>query len=295
MKIFKYSLPVLLFIIASCETYFELEIPDNDPRLVINALLEPSSPVFVHVSISNSILEEDEFELVKDATVTITEEGGRIYSLEFVESNELAQNYGYYSTEAFDPVPGSTYTIETSKPGFETASSLTKIPAKPRIKSFSYRHLPSDQNPHLQNPYSELEFTLVFDDPAGENYYEIDLYYEGSMEVIDQEGNQYETVYRQFAYIYSKDPAYDQNYRNEPGLIVNDLLFDQQEASIDFQTYIPPGVELQLKVYLREITEESFRYGITSSLQKGNRGDPLSQPVQVFFQYQKWFWDSEST
>lgn len=282
MKILNCLLPVLLIFVSSCETFFELEIPDNEQRLVINALLEPSSPVFVHVTRSNSILEENEFEIVNDAIVTITDEGGIIYTLEFVEHEDYMPNYGYYSTEAFDPVPGSTYTIETSKPGFETATSHTKIPIKPQIKSFSFRNLPSDQHQNIQNQSSEMEFTLVFDDPAGENYYEIELYYEGSGKVTDHEGNQFETLYGQFAYLYSKNPAYEQDYRNDPGIIINDRLFDQKEASIDFQTYIPANAKLKVKVYLREITGESFRYDMSYTLQRSNRGDPLSQPVQVF-------------
>lgn len=282
MKILNWLFPVLLIFVSSCETFFELEIPESAPRLVINALLEPSSPIFVHVSSSNSILEENEFEIVNDAVVTISDEGGKIQTLEFVELEDYMPNYGYYSTETFDLVPGSTYTIETSKTGFETATSLTKIPGQPKIKSFSYELLPFEEGIDLNNKYPEMEFTLVFDDPGGENYYEIDLYFEGSRVEYDQEGNPYETIYRQFAYLDSKNPAYDQDYHIEPGLVINDLLFDQQEASIDFQTYIPPRLDMKVKVYLREITEESYRYGTSVSLQKGNRGDPLSQPVQVF-------------
>jgi hypothetical protein len=271
-----------MILVSSCETFVELEIPDSEQRLVINALLEPSSPVFVHVTSSNSILEEDEFEIIHDAMVTITDEEGMVHSLKFVRPNEWAPNYGYYTTEEFDPVPGSTYTIETSKPGFETATSYTKIPKKPNIKSFSFKNLPFEQNPYIQYQYPKIEFNLVFDDPAGENYYEIELYYEGSGEVTDHEGNQYETSYEQFAYLHPKNPAYEQDYRNYPGIIINDRLFDQQEASVDLQTAIPANAQLKVKVYLREITKESFRYGMSHSLQRNNRGDPLSQPVQVF-------------
>lgn len=274
--------PGLLIFIVSCETFLELELPDNEPRLVINALLEPSSPIFVHVTSSNSILEEDEFEIIPDAMVTVTDEEGRIHSLQFIKPNEWAPNYGYYTSEAFDPTPGSTYLVETSKSGFETASSQATIPLKPQIKSFSFRDLPRDQPRDIYYPSTEVEFTLVFDDPAGENFYEIELYYEGSGEVKDYEGNPYETTYKQFAYLYSKNPAYEQDYRNAPGIIINDRLFDQQEASINFQTHLPASSQLKLKVYLREITKEAYRYDMSYSLQRSNQGDPLSQPVQVF-------------
>ena len=282
MKLLNFLLPVVLIAASSCETFVELEIPDNEQRLVINGLLEPSRPVFVHVSSSNSILEEEEFQIIKDAIVTITDEGGMVHSLKFVEPNEWAPDYGYYTTEEFDPVAGSIYSIAVSKLGFETATSDTKIPSKPKIKSFSYKLLPSEQNPYIQYQYPKMEFNLVFDDPAGENHYEIELYYEGVGEMTDHEGNPYEMSYGQFAYLHPKNPAYEQDYRNDPGIIISDRLFDQQEASIDFQTSIPANVKLNLKVYLREISKESFRYDMSYSLQRNNSGDPLSQPVQVF-------------
>lgn len=288
MKKLRALLLLIGYLNTACETFLEVEIPNSEPRLVVNTVLEPGSPVMVYVTSSKSVLEETEYEVIEDALVTISH-NGILIPLQFVKDNEYWQNWGAYSTLAINPRPAEKYTIEVSHPAYKTATSTVTLPVPTVIKSFSHQIMPGQSSQDSWNPYPEVAFTLIFDDLPGMNFYEIDLLYEGEGEYTDHEGNTYETIYSQFTYLTTKNPAFEQTYRAEPGLLINDLLFEGKEAEVTFYTNLPTAIDLDLTVYLREINEEAYRYHVSANLQQENRGDPLSQPVQVISNVQNGF------
>ncbi|MGI9175802.1 MAG: DUF4249 family protein, partial [Rhodothermales bacterium] len=124
-----YLLLFAAFPLAACETAVEIELPEEEPRLVINSLFQTGNLWAVEVSESQSVLSDDALEPVTSATVEIMEDGEVVETLVY-EPQRADRLFvpPLYRSRQHRPEAGRTYTIRASAPGFPTAEATAQVP-----------------------------------------------------------------------------------------------------------------------------------------------------------------------
>lgn len=173
-----YALFLFSFLLSySCTREVTIDIPEHNPKPVLNCLFSNDSIFKVHLGMSSSILGEP-------VLITDGEEIKLFSNNTFVES--LVWENGVY-VSATTSQPNVSYQIEWKKDGNEITSS-DYTPELTLIESASYRD--SVGIDEFGDNYSEC--TLVFsDNPNQTNYYVISLliYYKTKEEIITYRTN----------------------------------------------------------------------------------------------------------
>ena len=177
---------ILLFI--SCEKALEIDIPEQESKLVINSYMlsdQFSSPYLSqnNVLVSNSIsglggLDEyiytDSLPVIDFATVSINEQNSS--NKVFFEFDKDC--YCYINRE-FIPESNKTYQLNVIAPGFPDVNAIETMPASPQytISDFELTgELEADFESHLLK-YDLCKLNITIDDNANENnYYRIRLF-----------------------------------------------------------------------------------------------------------------------
>lgn len=268
----------LLTSLSGCEQFLEVELPGQEPRLVMNALLETSDTVRVFLTKSKGILEgreNDPFEFVKDGQVFLKSGTGEVFPFTFVDrSNPFFSSYSFYYLAGYDFKVNEEYEIIAESPGFKEISAKVQLPEKVEIKEISYRNL---------GPYESflthdlLEFTVKFDDPTGGvNFYELTGSFYGQS-ITDEN-----SFYSGDLYPRPVNPAYQRDSWTYSGLLFDNVLLSGNDSEIVFRSTFPRNYDLEVTINLSHVSESYYRYEETVGLQNYNRGDFLSQPVLVY-------------
>ncbi|MBC6608152.1 DUF4249 domain-containing protein [Hymenobacter sp. BT188] len=160
----KYWLPALVMTLTGCETIVELELPEPEPLLAINSVINPDSVFSVDVSASQSLFAGQAYAPIENAIVEVYQGG------QFIGNLQQVSNGRYRSTER--PQPLQPYELRVSAPGYPSASATTELPASPELSEISATKVPS-----LDSDFTIVEASFVLaDDPAQENFYYIQAY-----------------------------------------------------------------------------------------------------------------------
>ena len=163
----------LTSLLISCEMVVDVDIPEEPPRLVLNAFLQADSVVAVELTESQLILTNTFIPPVGGALVTLSEDGQLIATLEESDRGGI-----YFSS--FTSSIGKTYTLRVSKDGFESVEGTTTIPAPVAIQAVEADTITLENRGFSSNPQTSFaldEVRVILDDPGSErNYYEISAY-----------------------------------------------------------------------------------------------------------------------
>lgn len=266
-----------------CEQFLEVELPDQEPRLVLNALLENKDTLQVFLSRSRSVLEGGQFNnegfaAVRNAQITLRDEEGNAFVFQPVDrSLPWFEDY-FYQLPNPGLKAGHIYEITAEAPGYTSVKSTQKLPERVPITLINITDLGPAQNSEFSNTY---EVSLRFNDPSGVNFYEISGSILGKNFVVT-EGD---TTFFFFADELRPDPvnrsiSKDHLLRNV--LLFEDVFIDTANPEVVFRIRIPANTEVEVTIVLSHVTEAYYRYYDTADLQFYNRGDFLAQPVLVF-------------
>ena len=281
--------------LIGCETVVDIEIPEEPPRLVLNAFLQADSAVVVELTESRSILINTFLPAVGGALVTLSEEGQPVATL------KESENTGIYFS-SFTPSIGKTYTLRVSKAGFESVEGTTIIPAPVAIQAVEADTITFENrgfNRNTQASFTLKEARITLNDPGNErNYYEISAYHyvDSFRGELDTLGNYVVTdTVRAVSPIYLKidNPATsgvaDEFAGSEDPfgriLSFNDDYFNGKTYSLQLYPNVLSGWDLaytQLHLTLHTIDEARYRYLRSVDLQYKNEGNPFAEPVQVY-------------
>ena len=119
VKYFFYPLLCLLF--SSCEEVIEIDLNEGDSKIVIEGgLTDQANGCKIKISKSISFDKPNEFPTVDNASVTITDQDGNIYSLESSESGVYSNTelVGQYNKKYFlkATIEGKTYEAFSTMP-----------------------------------------------------------------------------------------------------------------------------------------------------------------------------------
>ncbi|MEQ8412975.1 MAG: DUF4249 domain-containing protein [Imperialibacter sp.] len=272
-------LVVLLAVCAiSCEVVVDVDIPIKPASITVHSTINPDSTFQVQLTASQNILSNNQFSTIPEATVNIYD--GEILVETLVQNSED----GYKGT--LKPLKGHTYTIEASKTNYKTVTATDVVPSQ-NVKLSKVTFAKKTNDEYNQQQYS---MTIEFDDPKGENYYEIGLYGPELRYERDEDTGEYvvvDTVIIQYP-IDSEDGIFTvEQYYSDRFWTFSDDVVDGKTVKINFNTYIYPFWnetvdEVEVLVAVREISYSMFKYKQTANLQRSLDGDPFAEPVPVY-------------
>jgi hypothetical protein len=260
---------------SSCNQFLEVELPGQEPRLVLNAILEHTDTIKVSLTQSRGILEGEEygnFDQIKDGEVFFRTENGEILPLVFIEKENPFESLSYYALTGYDFVSDEKYEIFAESPGLKPISSQTIFPKNIPIKEVTYVNLGASG---VSDNYNLIEFTIKFEDPIGSNFYGLDGDIAGKS-TIEENSFYYSELYPS-----PVNPIYEKDYLGEEFLFT-DVILRGDESEMVFRTTLPKDYDLEVTINLLHVSESYYRYFESTALQSYTSGDFLAQPVLVF-------------
>lgn len=277
MKKYISILSTVLF--TACELVVDVDIPIEKRQLVLNSFFTPDSVWKAKLSLSRHILDEAPYQSVEDAEIMVYDGETHVATL-------LHDSLGYYRSDSGRPQQGKSYSIRVNAPGYTTVESSSSCPL-PIQAEFS--ELESTVDEFDQPAHS---FTITFNDSPGMDFYQVTVIGEYRY-TNPQTGQGY--INRYYPMVWSDDPGIDaEEIYNSEGFFFPDVLFNGKQFSVNVkmsQNYWGGGSQAKLKyfVYFRSVSEDYYKYKVTSVLQDYTSGDPFAQPVKVYNNIQNGF------
>lgn len=163
-----------LAVCLSCEKIIEpKDLPEQDPRIVVNCLLNSDQNISADVSASKSIISGKDYKLLNNAVCEVYEDGAYIQNLVFTSN-------GHYFGSLI-PKANKKYTLKVAASGYESATATTTMPDNTVIKpvervdtvNFKYRLDRIGQSGDFYiTGETKYKFRIV-DDATLENFYSI--------------------------------------------------------------------------------------------------------------------------
>ena len=146
--------------LPGCDTTFEVELPDEEPRLTVEALFGTDTLLTLQVRRSSGALTPPSIDNVTTATVEVYEDGTLAGTAAYVERRQR-----YVSDVR--PRPGRTYQLRASAPGFPDAVAEETVPEPVPFEIVAVERGPEPTGGRDR----EDRFTIRFEDPPGDDYY----------------------------------------------------------------------------------------------------------------------------
>jgi len=297
--LFAISIICFAAIASSCERTVTLDLPEHDSKLVVNSIFSNDSIWKLSVSQSTGILDNDDFGFMDNAEVTIYQDGNFLetLSLETIETTVYDYTTGqeenvqlhYYTSENV-ATTNHEYSVEVAVEGFETASATATLPTPIEISEVTVENLFVDIEE--ADGQQEGSLSITFDDPEGENFYELKVWaafeYTYSDYVFNDSINDYitqevtEDVYYSM-YLETNDLALSNDAsKSGTSLLFTDEFFEGNTKVLELQAYDIIPSDGNILVELRSISKEVYLYNSSYNNQRWSRDDPFSEPIFVY-------------
>jgi hypothetical protein len=275
---FKIAMSFAALIVIGCGTPDILYLPGPPRELVINCIGYNYHQWEADLSLSSGILEGHEDTVIADATIKLYEDGVLLETLVTDGMRTSPGGTRYYSVTS-TPQPGKRYKLTAERPGFPTAEAEYLQPDSIAIAALAVQVI--GPNPNFPGT-TDVQIRVQFDDPPGEDFYEID-----AIHVLDSIRNSFpgeDTVYLSLSTddlgLTFIDPAYEENNEGYYSAIsFNDSYFDGKSVTLDFKAQVYEASKKTYVVYLRHLSKAYYNYLKTVGLQSTTAGDPFAQPV----------------
>ncbi|MEJ7646457.1 MAG: DUF4249 family protein [Chryseolinea sp.] len=253
------------FILSGCEMIVDVDVPFEQPSLVVNALFSADSLWGTYISQTRHVF-DTVYKQVDNAIVVVYENKIAVDTL-------VRKSTGYYRSEQKKPLNVNTYEIRVMAPTFETAIGESSAPIPAEISSASrgtIKYLDGQA-------YSEMRIKFQ-DDGGTENYYEISV--QTANEYIDHSGNvqQHSGYHRLLPDGLVGEIDGDFDYK----ILLKDILFNGKETEVNFKALQGGLYGGRVTWYLKTISKDLYQYLVTLQRQQITGENPFSQPANVF-------------
>ncbi|MBA7532172.1 hypothetical protein ES705_24398 [subsurface metagenome] len=310
---------IILLINFSCERDKPFEIPEGKTELAMFAEDYPEDSLEVIISLAQTMGHYPYYQINEPIKVSLFEDNillqekyAKIYGRKYIDT-------AYYGIANFDNEmlkEGNRYKIKVSNFGYDDIEAETIKPVPVKIKSLtwkllkgkvpewyyvsSYNNYPLPLYPSGQEEHEDTlmrEFTITFDDPPGNNFYQFGIHY------LHRTSNFKREVKIQYASFEWPDPLYSCAYyfrydyvggkktevcgkiaescgkANE--IVFNDKDFNGKEKTV---TLVIPASEiittpLSYIIKLYSLSEDHYRYIVSKWLYNRSKDDPFAEPV----------------
>lgn len=282
------SLAFCAFLISACNTVLDVDLPERDPKLVVNCLFEQDSQFVFDVSRSKEVLDTMTLRHLEGAEIVLTASDG---TSETINTSQLItvgfeEKRAYVST--MRATVGLSYSIVVSHPDYPSVSSSAEVETGVKITSLDTSIFFES---FIGETYPVLRLSVGFNDPIGEDFYELKVFRYGTI-VTYEPPNFFPDTSLGFEEVYYYFPS-ESILSDLGGSTFDDELFEGQsyEIVVNIDSYylidyneIPGDTSSPffLLPELRSISKEYYQYQTTLSRYQNSQGDPFAQPVQVY-------------
>lgn len=258
---------VCVFALSGCFKEIELDQPEEESKLVLNAIFSPDSTWAANLSQSVGVFDENRPEFIEDATVEVFD-----LATDQLIVSMTSRPLGEYDAIGAQPEIGKSYVLRASAPGFESIEAISSIPEPAQILSVSWE----DTVVWNRAPEPEGLVTIEFqDDPNEENYYFITL------AKADTAASFSDTIifFRPIP-IYSHDPTVEGDFQE--GALLSDQFFNGKRRTVNLNMspeYLREGENVWC--FVGTISRDFYWYRRTMDEQENNWIDPFLQPVEL--------------
>ncbi len=280
------SLFILIFVFLGCKK--ELPYPDVEKKdlIVVNGLLNPNNDPIIHLSQTCHITELDcEQHSLLNAQVFLKDESGNSL-VELLHSEN-----GIYVADDFQVNSNKQYSIEVASTGLETVTAKTTTP-----NSFNCHLI--GKNEEIYQKYICRTFKIeIEDNPNEANYYLIN----GWVDILNgQHSDDQEFESNGYIFPHTGFLTRDVNAENNTMIAGLDIIpypldfiflkdenFNGQTYELefglhDFDLSFDPDWELEAHIYVKSVNKEVYDYFKSITNYKLTRGNPFSEPHQIF-------------
>ena len=169
MQLKRYTIGfVLLLSLAACETVVDIDLPERESKLTLNALFGPDSIMNVSLYPSKEALESGNYLAIENATITVSGTDGQVATTNKLGIDVFTLESVYKL--AIKAKAGVVYTITASAEGYAPVVSVTSIPEPVDIVRV-------DTGTVFTDGYEEGQLSITLTDPSGiGNLYELKFY-----------------------------------------------------------------------------------------------------------------------
>ncbi|ADR21552.1 hypothetical protein MATR_08180 [Marivirga tractuosa] len=227
IKIAFFSLLSISFF--SCEKEVEIDIDEEEQKLVLNTWLKPNESPEVQISYSSFIFNKRGTGFIDNARVLIFEDG-----IEMGELNHI--NQGFYNNESIELKAGSNYEFEVLHDDYQRISSTEKIPSNLQDNEVEIAYEINPNGSYSSNSYNTTVTIKIQDDGNEENYY---LARVAQRTTYWNMGDEDTTSVRNFVYLEPIDPQTQDTYLPNSGghFILSDDIFNGKEYEMKLGAY----------------------------------------------------------
>jgi hypothetical protein len=286
---------IIVLLSFSCRKEIDIDIPNNERKIVLNALFFTDSVFSVNIFKSNHVQDQKQTLLyLNNAKVDVFENGNLLETL-------LLDTAGHYKGNNNIAIEGHKYEVVVDVPNLKQAKSKTQIPNKVPIISIDSLGISDYDNEHdetITNGDVFVNYQVKFkDSPNEKNYYRLKINPPIVYDTIyDYDDSTKYNIDRHPAFInvQTEDASIEINNEYDGYFYFSDLLFDGKEYNFnisimhDFTTeehfndgsvqFIKKSYKDDITISLEHISYELFTYMKSVSMQSETQG------IEMFFQ-----------
>lgn len=290
-KLAKLILYLIVVIVSSCETVINVKVPFNGPIITVNGYIHPDSIVYLSLTQSKFILDEDPFIPIEDADIFLYEGEKEVEEL-------LNAGNGWYFGK-FKPEVGKHYILKVEASTGETVYAEANVPQRVGIDQVKI----SDRSV-MRNFELHHVMEIKIDDPIDQNnLYELLL-----LANINEKVFRNDTIIHEVFYHYEVDLAFENprleehnSIRGSSSLLFNDEILNNDRVlkiyakssqiedlhTIDEKYEHEDGtIRLlksdELQLVLRHVDQSYFNFKKSLKLHVQSKGNPFAEPVKVY-------------
>ncbi|MCX6318151.1 MAG: DUF4249 domain-containing protein [Bacteroidetes bacterium] len=280
-----------MVLLSGCEKTVNIDIPQKEPKLVINARLVKnevfsvsagrSRGVLSPVNYSSSLIEQY---VVKTAAVVVFENGTAIDTLVYQPGDFL-----YKSVRNTRVQDGKVYTVAVSAAGYTTAQASAAVPSQSVIAGVT--RIRNSRTTASGTPQDEI--TIKLSDPPGErNFYLVQLWGAGFGNPFGNSIYCVSTTDKDVEDIGDNTDPFDPDNCYDGGLLLmRDDNFNgglkQLRLFVDasqLDEYNDPVTHRIYRPYIHvyRISEDEFKYNKSNNAYTNTGDNPFAEPINIF-------------
>lgn len=261
-KQYIFLISIMLLGLTSCVKEVEFTGEETACLPVLNALVTNGDTVF-YVDLTKSLffLRKGDFAPITDATVTLTL-NGIDYPMDIFNDSVYALQHSFSA--------GDVLSVTADVPEFGLLTTETvAVPSQPILVDAEYE---------IDSERDNRTFTLRFvDNPAQQNYYRIRFYQEDTAST--------EIKYEYIGCYDTRTLLDNSDYPSVnfgQNLFFGDSHFNGDTCKLDIETLNTLETHKVYYVVVENISESMYKYGSTLHRYDNSRGNPFTEPVQVY-------------
>jgi len=261
---------LVLFVltISSCEKTFEIPIPEESNKLVLNLLMNKDSIMMARVTVSGRLSDMQAGPDITNAEVKLYENGTYKETLTpYLHSGRM-----FYRGNTL-PQTGVTYRVTAAVHGYKEVSGSDKIPDTAKVGEMKLTV--SQLNTWTSRATINVQ---LHDDPEVQNYYRIRLYYIN--EWVDANGNGGRQKLQQYFEAGEADlPLFNEDVKGE--FYTTDELFNGRSPRFIFRANIGSNYK-KMVVEITSLTYNSYNYLNSTFMAMEKNDEGLAEKVIVY-------------